>query len=94
MCIPNNEEWINWLQLSNAPPLDVVVAALLGGDLKKFHHLLFQTVLQDISFHDVGGSNAGMKSELFYHGYLMGWLGHAKFTGCDIKSNREAVTML
>ncbi|RUP48616.1 hypothetical protein BC936DRAFT_144300 [Jimgerdemannia flammicorona] len=55
-----------------------------------FHRLLANTVVEDLSFNDVGGSNAGKKSETFYHGYFLGWLAHARFTGCTVKSNREA----
>jgi hypothetical protein len=46
--------------------------------------------MSSLSFRDVGGKKVGKKAEIFYHAYLMGWLLHASFTGCDLKSNREA----
>ncbi|RUS27848.1 hypothetical protein BC938DRAFT_482649 [Jimgerdemannia flammicorona] len=90
--IPNNEvfqEWVGWLQVPNAPKLSYVVCTLLDGKLGEFHDLLFRTVIGDLSFNDVGGSNSGKKSETFYHGYMLGWLAQARFNGCSVKSNRE-----
>ena len=90
--IPNievTEQWLDWLKVPSATPLNNVVKKLLDGNLKDFHELLAETVIQDLSFNDVGGSNAGKKSEAFYYAYLLGWLGHARHTGCKVKSNQE-----
>jgi hypothetical protein len=89
--IPNKEvfrQWIDWLQISSSPALNVVLDALLNGDLNRFHDLLADTVIPVLSFHDV-------RAENFYHGYMLGWLACARFegysisTGCSIRSNRE-----
>ena len=83
------KQWLEWLEVSGAPKLDVIVSALLNGELDTFHDHLYGTIIKDLSFNDVGGSTSGKRAEAFYYAYLMGWLAHARYIRCNVKSNRE-----
>ncbi|CAG8590864.1 10620_t:CDS:2 [Paraglomus brasilianum] len=73
------KQWLKWLEVSGAPKLDVIVSALLNGELDTFHDHLYETIIKDLSFNDVGGSTLGKRAEAFYYAYLMGWLAHARY---------------
>ncbi|RUS31198.1 hypothetical protein BC938DRAFT_478278 [Jimgerdemannia flammicorona] len=95
--IPNYEvymQWVEWIMpaLGNSITFNTLLNKLISGSISDFKDTFEHTVMDCLSYYDVGGENSGNNAESFYHAFVLGLLIHIRDYNYSIKSNGEAGT--
>ncbi|RUP51883.1 hypothetical protein BC936DRAFT_144902 [Jimgerdemannia flammicorona] len=92
--IPNYEvymQWVEWVMpaLSESTTCKTLLHTLVSGNINDFKEMFERTVMESLSYYDVGGESSGKHAECFYHAFVLGMFIHVQNYNYKVRSNRE-----